>query len=148
MDADLRPDVTASAGRHSHHLAPHVLEQAGDSVEGEVSLIIERHDEVGRGKRAQERLEGDPCAPPGVVVALHVATIEALAGDAVGLRGVVADERLPDVVVGEIRMLVVRRIDVGDVDGREAGRELVGVGTQRESDAWKPDGQFQFEAVE
>ena len=50
-----------------------------------------------------------------------VAAVDALAGDAVVSGSVPGDQRLPYVIVGEIPMLVVRRVDVRQVDRRQMG---------------------------
>ena len=46
-------------------------------------------------------------------------------------RGVPAEQRLPDVVVREVGVLVVRRVEVGDVDAVELAGQLVGVAPHR-----------------
>ena len=66
---------------------------------------------------------------------LVVARVEALAGDAVVRRSVPPDERFPDVIVREVAVLVVRRVEVGEIDLRQDVDELEGVASDRSSGA-------------
>ena len=50
-------------------------------------------------------------------------------------RRVPRDQRLPHVVVGEVAVLVVRGIEVGEVEAPELARERSGIASSREPDA-------------
>ena len=61
----------------------------------------------------------------------RVAAVEPLAGDPVVLGSVPGDQGLPDVVVGEVPVLVVGRVEVREVHLVEQLDELAGVAAHR-----------------
>jgi len=102
--------------------------------------VLER-DEALVGEGQDQDLGPDPGDEPGqgpghLATAVEhalgglVAGVDPLAGDAVVLRGVPAHEGLPHVVVGEVAVLVVGRVEVGQVHGLQLVDDLRGVGAQ------------------
>ncbi len=90
------------------------------------TLVGDRDEQPRRHERGDEAGQSRRSAPARVVGASPLSTVQPLVGDAVALGRVPADDGLPDVVVGEVGVLVVRRVDVDEIDV-ELGRELVRV---------------------
>ena len=129
VDPDLRPDVAPVRDLDHLGLAPG-REELDQLLAVEEALVVEGDDQGRRPDGAEEPRERLPAAAPRVEGALALAAVDPLAGAAVGLGLVPADQGLPDVVVAEVLVLVVGRVDVGDVAPQRArglGRvELVG----------------------
>ena len=95
-------------------------------VERHPRLVVVRHDHdvgVDRGDRAAQRVRHLALAVEHALGRI-VAGVDALAGHAVVLRLVPRHERLPHVVVGEVAVLVVRRVEVGEVDMADRCRRV------------------------
>ena len=69
-----------------------------------------------------------------------VARVDPLAGDAVVLGCVPANQRLPDVVVREVAMLVVRRVEIGQINMRDDVDERHRVTAHRDPTPGKQSG--------
>ena len=99
----------------------------GRQLVGVVKALVGDRDEHPRHRERPEQLrETGRRRRLRVVEAPPLAAVDALVGDAVARRGVPADERLPDVVVREERVLVVGRVEVDEIDV-ERRREEVGI---------------------
>ena len=125
VDPDLRADVALRVDVDPADV-PTPGKELGDLVRIVEPLVRDRDEQPRRPERREQLGEGRGRAALGVVGAPPLAAVDALVGDAVALGRIPADEGLPDVVVGEERVLVVRRVDVDEVDV-ELGREDVGV---------------------
>ena len=111
-DADLRAHVALERDRHRAHVP--ALGQQRDEVAEVVEPLVGAREHEPRAREPlddpRQRVRG--LAPP-VERALRRPAVDALAGDAVVLGRVPADQRLPHVVVREVGVLVVRRVEVG-----------------------------------
>ena len=125
VDPDLRADVATIVDLDHLRLAPGPQERQ-ELVAGEEPLVVERDDDGGRVDRREELREGLAAATLRVEGALALAAVDPLARDPVGLGVIPADQGLPDMVVAEVRVLIVGRVDVDDV-GAERGRSLRGL---------------------
>ncbi len=76
-----------------------------------------------------------------------LACVDALARDAVVLGSIPRDERFPDVVVREVAVLVVRRIDVREVEGTEAAHQLARVAEHRTARTGDQFGHAQLDGL-
>ncbi len=115
VDADLRTDVTASVDVDPRD-RPAPREQSLEIVRAMETLVARRDDQP-RGAQATDQL-GQGCRGGAlrVVRAAGGAAVDALVCDAVTRGRVPANERLPEVVVREVGVLVVGRVDVDEID--------------------------------
>ena len=88
------------------------------------ALVRHGDEEPRRGNGRQKLGKRRRGVATGVVGASPLTAVEPLVGDAVTLGSIPADDRLPHMVVREVRVLVVRRIEVDEV-GVELRSELV-----------------------
>ena len=104
---------------------PCTAHMSRSSSSADPRLVVVRHARrLAPARRAITWRERVGHRPPAVEHALGrvVAGVDALAGHAVVLGRVPRHQRLPHVVVGEVAVLVVRRVEVGEVARRRASR--------------------------
>ena len=133
VSADLRADVALRV--EGEHLDRPVRPTHVDElVELDPRLVVVRDDHDPRVDGVDARLERDGHLAPPVERAGTgaVAQLEPLARDAVGLGLVPRHEGFPHVIVRLVAVLVVRRIEVGEVERSERGRELDGIAPHRD----------------
>lgn len=153
VNSDLGADVAlvvefdgaerAAGGEEGVHLVPR-----------DEALVVEGEDEgEGRGEGVEQSAERGEARTPGVEGGAAGADVLALAGGAVDGWKVPADEGLPDVVVAEVGVLVVGRVDIGGVGagaegmGGVDGVEVVGF-AGAVGGAWEEARQAEFEGVQ
>ena len=132
VDADLGADVAARVEGEGDHVAVHRAHLA-QLVERDPCLVVVRHDHdvgVDGGDRSAQRIRHLALAVEHALGRV-VAGVEPLAGDPVVLGPVPRHDRLPHVVVGEVPVLVVGRVEVGEVDVTELGGDRCSVAEQR-----------------
>jgi len=115
VDPDLGTDVPLRLDRDPPDVTT-LCQQRLDVTRIVEALVVEGEHQPRRTQVAQQLGESSGRLPAGVVTALSIAAVDPLARDAVLLWRVPADERFPHVVVGEVGMIVVGRIDVHEVD--------------------------------
>ena len=125
VDADARADVARHVDRQGRHVPALASSSATWAGSWKPSSLTEQ-DHPGRGQRADERLERVPRRRGAVEGAAGRAAVDPLARHAVGLGAVAADDGLPHVVVREVGVLVVGRVEVGRVDAVEGARPARG----------------------
>jgi hypothetical protein len=101
-----------------------LAEQRRELVGVVETLVRDRHEHPGRTQGSDQRGERGGRLPLRVEGAVTLPAVDPLASDAVALGRIPADERFPDVIVGKERVLVVRRVEIDEVDveGRREGR--------------------------
>lgn len=129
MNPDLTPDI-AWVISVEHDQRPALGKDGFDLLSTQIPFVIERHDQSIRVDRIDELVESIGDFDFGIVRAFAFFAVDSFAGDAIDLRMIPSDQCLPDVVVAQIRMLVIRRVKVGNVGGEGLGSvnsiELVG----------------------
>ena len=110
-------------------------------------FVVVRHDHDTRADVADHTLERGRHLALDVEHALgrRIAGVDPLARDAVVRGGVPRHERLPHVVVREVPVLVVRRVEVGEVELAEGARHVDRVGADRPPAAVEEIGDAQRE---
>ena len=134
VDADAGTDVAAIAARDRVDVGatvPQPGQHRQHAFLPDVALVVERHQHGRRAGRLQHRGERRLDVALAVERAAARLAVDAFARDAVDLRPVPAHQRLPDVVVAEVVVLVVRRVEVEHVAVQRAcgieGIEAVGL---------------------
>ena len=132
VDPDLRTDVSLGVEGEHPHLPP-LRAELEQLLEGHPRLVVVgEHEQTGvdlseeRGQRGDER-----AARVERAAGRRVATVIPFAGDAVVAGRIPRDQGLPGVVVAVVGMLVVRWVEIREVDGREPGRGGAGIGPDR-----------------
>src|SRR5262249_52834164 len=120
VDPDLRADVAlVAAGEHAHLAAR--AQQRLDLAAREEALVAEREHQHRRAHRLDDAPQAREALAARVEGAAPLAAVDAFAGGAVDLGLVPEHERFPDVVVPEVGVLVVGRVEVGDVGAQARG---------------------------
>ena len=121
VDADLRADVAARVEARAPRRA-RAPSTSRAARRRDPRLVVVRDDHDARPHVGDHLPQRVGHRPPLVEHALGrvVARVDALARHAVVLGRVPRDQRLPHVVVGEVAVLVVRRVEVGEVARRRA----------------------------
>ncbi len=116
VDPDLRAHVAAGVERQHLDVAVHRAHVAQLVGVDPRLVVVRHHHDAGlhRGDDAAERVGHQP-TPVEHALGGVVARVDALARHAVVLGRVPRDQRLPHVVVGEVAVLVVRRVEVREV---------------------------------
>ena len=111
-------------------------------------VVVRHHDDLGLRPPDDVRQRRRHLPPP-VEHRLGrlVPAVDALAGDAVVLGCVPTDQSLPDVVVGEVPVLVVGRVEVGEIDVWQDVDGLPDVAEDRDAGAGQELGPAQFQVV-
>ena len=132
VDADLRTHVAARVEVQHLHV-PVDRAPLAELVDADPRLVVVRHHDDTRPHLGDHAAEGLGHRPPLVEQALGLvgARVDPLAGNAVVLGRVPGHQRLPDVVVREVAVLVVRRVEVREVTGREGVGDVEGIRPQR-----------------
>ena len=115
VDPDLGSDVALRVDVDPPDIAE-LPEQAAELTDVVETLVRDRDEEPAGRERREQLCEGRRGGPLGVVGAAPLTAVDPLHRHPVGVGGIPADERFPDVVVGEERVLVVRRVDIDEVD--------------------------------
>ena len=149
VDPDLRPDVPLRVEREHDHLAERAtdLQQLVQAQPGLV--VVRQHHDVGlqAGHRGCQRTGHLPLPVEHALGGL-VAAVDALAGHPVVLRRVPGHQGLPDVVVREVPVLVVGRVQVGEVEGAQRRGQGHGVASHRRSGPRQEVGHPEVEVPE
>ncbi len=136
VDADLRAHVATGVERE-HLDVPVDRAHVAQLLGLDPRFVVVRHDDHARLHRRDhppERIRHQS-TPVEHALGRVVARVDALARDPVVLGGVPRDQRLPHVVVGEVPVLVVRRIEVGEVARRQRGGHVERVAADRHAGA-------------
>ena len=117
VDADLRPHVALGVERQRVHVATHGAPRR-ELIERDPGLVVVRQHQHAGPHPADGLPQGLGHLSPAIERALvgRVARVDPLARLPVVVGVVPGHQRLPDVVVGEVAVLVVGRVEVGQVE--------------------------------